>query len=77
MSILSKLNTIIAVFAIGFCVSLFFIDIELPFNVINTFLTTMLLLFGIEKVKADDNKLGYLYIITGTIIFSVMIFTLF
>jgi hypothetical protein len=80
LSIFGKINSIIAVVAIGASFYHFFIDsMELSMNIILSFLALMYLLFGIEGVKDKDRdkKPAYTYLVVALVLFSGLIMELF
>lgn len=73
-SVLSKLNTGIAVFILIFAFYYFFIDtISIPINVIFSFLSVMFFLFGVYYFFYKNKVLGCVYITVVLFLIFVVI----
>ncbi|UOQ45924.1 hypothetical protein MUN89_08390 [Halobacillus salinarum] len=80
MKTLRKINIVIAIIGLSAGLYNWFIHgIDLSFNAITAFLIVMFFLFGMEYVldKERKSKLGYGYIITSLILFSLLLIDLF
>ncbi|WP_121615336.1 hypothetical protein [Virgibacillus halodenitrificans] len=73
-SVLSKINTGIAVFMLIFTFYYFFIDaISIPINVIFSFLSVMFFLFGIHYLYYKEKVLGCVHITVALFLIFVVI----
>ncbi|MCJ0930677.1 hypothetical protein MST22_05870 [Virgibacillus halodenitrificans] len=73
-SVLSKINTGIAVFMLIFTFYYFFIDaISIPINVIFSFLSVMFFLFGIHYLCYKEKVLGCVHITVALFLIFVVI----
>ncbi|MYL71579.1 hypothetical protein GLW00_11985 [Halobacillus litoralis] len=74
MNVLKKVNFIFAIIGIGLVVLYFFIeDVQIPKYGIFSFLLVTFLLLGIEKVKDQHDRSGYLYVVTAIVMSLVVI----
>ena len=74
MNVLKKVNFILPIIGIGLVLFYFFIeDIQIPTYAIFSFLLVTFLLLGIEKVKDQHDRSGYLYIVTAIVMSLVVI----